>query len=485
MLPQVPALPDAVAVAADVAAITTAVVELAGPVLPVLPAAPVVEPISESTPQPPVKASANAPQVADITPEAPDTAAAEPSLAEPVAPDKPPVAAAAVQVQPVNVNVSVRIASPGDDGAVTQLNASVADVEADDPAPVATAPTQGLVAASQPSSIEAQPSSTAGSLSGPVEQTIRVQPDTWTWNWNCRDSPSDIPELASALSGALPKNWNWNWNCGEDIRAGPNATAQLPSQYQAAAAQYQPVNINVSVRIASAGNNGPVVQTNLALTVASAVTASSSSESPPSGLPPPVAPPGPVVVSVEVATAPAAPAAAFEAFSALTAVAFELARGEETALEEVDQILRAGLFGWRRDDSGRHVVAAAEQRRIPDRLPSPPMTLAVPAIPLPHSPLAVSKLGRADTATRPAAAAEHPRRAVPPPPAPLPSLPDRVPLATLSLGGAAPGTGGDSGFLFLLLIPFAFALAEAARCVARDRPAIVAQVESSRRERPG
>ena len=45
------------------------------------------------------------------------------------------VAQAVQQVQPVNVNISVRVDSPGDNGAVTQINAALSE-----PIPVATPP---------------------------------------------------------------------------------------------------------------------------------------------------------------------------------------------------------------------------------------------------------------------------------------------------------------------------------------------------------
>ena len=108
-------------------------------------------------------------------------------------------------------------------------------------------------------------------------------------------------------------------------------------------------------------------------------------------------------------------------------------------------------------------------------------------LPSPLTGVATDRRAQGSTQARLVAERKQPPRATPAPPAPLPSPPTEIPLATLSLGGAAPGggSGGDTGFLFLLLIPFAFAFAEAARCVARDRPVLLAQVESSRRERPG
>ena len=60
-------------------------------------------------------------------------------------------------------------------------------------------------------------------------------------------------------------NWNWNWNCGGNTNANANSGSQSSSQYQPVTSQYQPINVNISIRIASPGNDGAVTQTNLAL----------------------------------------------------------------------------------------------------------------------------------------------------------------------------------------------------------------------------
>ncbi len=199
------------------------------------------------------------------------------------------------------------------------------------------------------------------------------------------------------------------------------------------------------------------------------------SNSVPSGLPPPLA-------SVSVGVAGMAPA--FEALSEVATVVLELVRNDEVALSEADEILRgATILLEPRGQRRTHGVLGA--RRIPDRQATPSALRLAVTLPTPMTGVATDRRAQGSTPARLVAERKQPPRATPAPPAPLPSAPTEIPLATLSLGGAAPGGGGDTGFLFLLLIPFAFAFAEAARCVARDRPALLAQVESSRRERPG
>ena len=82
-------------------------------------------------------------------------------------------------------------------------------------------------------------------------------PDTWIWNWswNC-DPQSAPPAQLPADASASTWVWNWNWDCD----TGPNAQGDS-SQYQGGGSQYQPENTNVSIRIGSPGDNGPVTQT--------------------------------------------------------------------------------------------------------------------------------------------------------------------------------------------------------------------------------
>ena len=99
-------------------------------------------------------------------------------------------------------------------------------------------------------------------------------------------------------------NWNWDWNCGGEPAAGANSDSQLPTQYHASASQYQPINVNISIRIMSSGNDGAVSQTNIAK---SNLAVSVASFSPIRSLP--VVLPVPVVLSPSSPSASSAPGA--------------------------------------------------------------------------------------------------------------------------------------------------------------------------------
>jgi hypothetical protein len=95
---------------------------------------------------------------------------------EPVAAPAPSSPAPAVG----NLNLSIRIFSPGDDGPVTQV-------------------------------IQGGGSTTPGPEPAPT---------TWTWNWNWSGAPGcdSAPSLPSL--GMPGWTWNWNWTCDEPAPAG-------------------------------------------------------------------------------------------------------------------------------------------------------------------------------------------------------------------------------------------------------------------------
>ena len=223
--------------------------------------APAPAPAAAIQPQSSLDQSAQSPETTaqdlDITSSTADTAGdtGAPAPAAPsVAPSSPAVA---VQASPTNVNVSVRIGSAGDNGPVTQVNVATAATAQASPS---TAPSTSSV----PTSSSGTPSTPA--ISPPASATSAGQDadGTWTWEWDCISSPD-----FSAISGvgstddSIPRNWTWIWNCaGND------------SQYQGAtSSQYQPSNVNVSIRVSSPGNDGPVSQANVAVAVGAAPVA--------------------------------------------------------------------------------------------------------------------------------------------------------------------------------------------------------------------
>ena len=318
--PAVPALPDAtVIVAAALTAaepVVTPTPELALPapasavsqvVTPVPPVPVPVPPTDPATAAPiqnaaaaPVEATAQPPEAAPSeaaeAPEPPEAPKAP--KARVIVPDAPdplpapvqavvePVEQAVEQVQPVNINLTVRVDSPGDNGAVTQINAAVLA-----PSP-ATAPSetryqepdqqyQGAPATDETSAAPAGPDTPA-----PAPGTAAASDESWnwTWTWSCGDvMPPEIVLPEEYLQQIW--NWNWTWNCGGNTSTSGNNETQLPPQYQPVTSQYQPINVNISIRIASPGNDGPVVQTNLALAMATVVQVAANH-------PPPLRQPG-------------------------------------------------------------------------------------------------------------------------------------------------------------------------------------------------
>ncbi len=102
--------------------------------------------------------------------------------------------ATAGQVAPTNLNVAIRINSPGDDGPVTQSNTVVGSL------PGVSA--GGAAAESAGTGVSVAP--TSGTL-----------PTTWVWNWvwsagGCTSGVSPPPQ--SAVVGAT-WTWTWTWGC--------------------------------------------------------------------------------------------------------------------------------------------------------------------------------------------------------------------------------------------------------------------------------
>ena len=184
-----------------------------------------------------------------------DTPTREATPSTPPAASSPTPTPTTTQVAPTNVNVSIRIGSPGDNGSVTQANVAVAaGGVAPSVASGSTTPSAGTSAAATSKAAATPVSPSASPAISPAAGDAGV----WNWQWDCVSAPN-FSEWYSAESdrGIAPSTWIWNWNCGE------NAT-----QYQTGSSdQHRPVNVNVGIRIASPGNDGPVTQTNIAVAI--------------------------------------------------------------------------------------------------------------------------------------------------------------------------------------------------------------------------
>lgn len=288
-------LSDPAGLAAEIleeAVVEEAAVEAVAEAIAVLPAAPsgaaAEEPATTGAaaapPPEPVVAAAPPEAAADTAPEAAPAAAPQAaSEADPQpaavpetpapAPDAPPV-----QQEPTNLNVSVRIDSPGDDGAVTQANVAIVDgAEQYQPEPVRYQPV--VPPAEAPAADTPAPAAPAPA---PDEETNSAW--EWEWTWDCA-SGTPLEVAPPPDSDSRTWIWNWTWNCGGNTSAPGIDAEESSSGYQAPVVQYRPVNVNVSIRIASPGNNGPVVQTNVAMTLPLPVLPFPAEEEPPAGAP--------------------------------------------------------------------------------------------------------------------------------------------------------------------------------------------------------
>ena len=156
-----------------------------------------------------------------------------------------------IQSDATNTNVAVRVLSPGDNDPVTQTNAV--------PAPAAA-----------PSSRESSsPSDTAGNTSEPPADSDQYQtPNSqyqssddpgWIWNWTltmCDGIVSSISdESGDQTSRDWTWNWIWNWTCGSapaipDSSSNPQL-ADTNEDRGSGEPQPGPANVNVSIRILS------------------------------------------------------------------------------------------------------------------------------------------------------------------------------------------------------------------------------------------
>lgn len=440
----IPALPD-------LTEATTAVLEDAG--LPELDPMTAVDP-SDALPAVPAQTTAAEPVTGGAVAAPPPEPAAEkpvqaPSTPAP-APDAPPAAPEVEQTAPTNINVSVRVNSPGDNGSVEQTNAAASAGAA-----------AGAETASQyqpdPPQYQAPTPAAATPTADSAPQTAAAEPaqadDGWTWNWewNCGDAIPEIPIPQEA--GTQSWIWNWDWNCGDPESIPENTSAEKLPQYQPGATQYRPININISIRINSPGNDGAVSQSNVAVVLAA---------------------PALPKLKIEV------PVPLPQPTQAGSAAGSSEAAGPSTFVAEV----AAAIFAEPASPAAEQddCCAAGEPRSVATAV-SEPQSLLLPQAPPPVRPdITATERFRASVAvtTRLARASEAAARDARPTPKPAQlrpaprhaAAPAREEAAALSAAGFAPMNGSDGrlGQLLLVVVAFAFAIAfaDASRSVAAE-----------------
>ena len=113
--------------------------------------------------------------------------------------------ATTAQAGPSDLNVNIRIFSPGNDGPVTQTNVAGADTVS-----VATTPT-------------APGGSSVGSAANPTPTpTGPATPTTWVWNWTWESAstgcaPGAAPATPSSTVAGSTWTWTWVWRCAPKL----------------------------------------------------------------------------------------------------------------------------------------------------------------------------------------------------------------------------------------------------------------------------
>ncbi len=134
------------------------------------------------------------------------------------------------QAAPSNVNISIRIASPGADGPVTQtIDAGAAASTAPDPQYQpgdsqyqAPAPTQPTSASPAPTPAPA-PTTPADAAPAPTTSSLPTAWN-WTWTWTCGDitGGSTTQTIDTGIQG-----WVWTWNVGSTCGLPPSLSPPI------------------------------------------------------------------------------------------------------------------------------------------------------------------------------------------------------------------------------------------------------------------
>jgi hypothetical protein len=212
----------------------------------------------------PVTQDSSGTDVVSPSPEPDITAATNPEAVTPSTPSLPTA---------VNTNVEIRVLSAGDNGAVTQTSSS--------PGVTPTAETEALPPVEAESSSEAVPTSSdsgdRASVAGPDSQRYHGdnsqyqserEPPLDPWNWSlefaidCKGNANALStETGSKASLVWVWDWTWNWAC---ISTDAGATSSTGSGLDSSSTS-DAGNTNVSIRVLSPGDNGPVTQSTTAV----------------------------------------------------------------------------------------------------------------------------------------------------------------------------------------------------------------------------
>ena len=197
-------------------------------------------------------------------------------------------ASSAAQVQPTNAAYSVRVLSPGSDGAVSQANDATSSAVAANLAGTQQDASQtqaagcGCNSSGLQSTVQgAETGQLSGVLSGASQLAAANQADPASVGSTGTGGTSGQANDASSTAGAA--NLAGTGQSSTQSGGGTQSAIQSASTGQAAGAassatQYDPSNSNTSVRVLSPGDNGSVQQSNDASSHATAVNAAGTTQ---------------------------------------------------------------------------------------------------------------------------------------------------------------------------------------------------------------
>jgi hypothetical protein len=188
----------------------------------------------------------------------------------------------ATQDDPSNQNISVRVLSPGSDGAVTQTNTAASSANATNTASTtqnaAQTETPGCGCVGSPAQPMAHAAQT-GDVDGVLSGATQLAADDPAAPATTSSAGSDVQADTAGSSGAATNTAPTTQAASQTQPAGgvqssdQSATTDQQAVAASSAKQDKPSNSNISVRVLSPGDNGSVTQSN---TAASSATASNS-----------------------------------------------------------------------------------------------------------------------------------------------------------------------------------------------------------------
>ena len=202
--------------------------------------------------------------------------------------------AGALQGNPSNDNIAVRVLSPGDAGSVSQSNTVIAGSVAANGNSTAQTANQTQSAQTQPGGSGTQ---TAGQIAGNDQSAVSTadaqQTDASNENIDVRVlSPGDggsVTQSNTVLAGSLAANGNETTQSANQSQAGGpgsgygQTVGQAASNKQGAdadatATQHGAKNKNIAVRVLSPGDDGSVAQSNTVAGIAAALNGNTTNQ---------------------------------------------------------------------------------------------------------------------------------------------------------------------------------------------------------------